>query len=48
MKGLCFTHSKPTLLYCDNEVTLHIAANPVFHERSKHIEINCDLICEKI
>ena len=27
-------------MYCDNQLTIFIASNPVFHERTKRIEVN--------
>ena len=48
LRDLHVPHQKPVLMYFDNQATLHISANPVLHERSKHIEADCHIIRNKI
>lgn len=38
---LRFDYQEPMKLFCDSHSTIHRAANPIFHERTKHIKIDC-------
>ena len=48
LQELRFGKDEQMKLICDNQVALHISSNPVFHEMTKHIEVDCHFIREKI
>jgi hypothetical protein len=37
--GLFGSHLDPTVIHCDNQSCIKLSINPVFHDRSKHIDI---------
>ena len=39
---------KPTILKCDNQSSIKLAYNPIYHARTKHIEIQHHFVREKI
>ena len=36
------------MLYCDNQSAIRLAENPVFHARTKHVEVHYHFIREKV
>ena len=39
---------EPTVIYCDNQTCIKLSKNPVFHDRSKHIEIRYHFIKDRV
>ena len=37
--SLFSSHLDPTVIHCDNQSCIKFSVNPVFHDRSKHVDI---------
>lgn len=40
LRDLRVSQTQPPILFCDNLSALYMTVNPVFHARSKHIELD--------
>jgi hypothetical protein len=48
LTGLFDQELEPTMIHCDNQSCIKLSENPVFHDRSKHIEIRYHFIRDRV
>lgn len=48
LKELQIKECSVPVLFSDSTAAIYIATDPVFHERTKHVELDCHTVCEKL
>ena len=38
----------PVKVFCDNDTTIKLALNPVFHEKTKHFEVDVHFVRDRV
>jgi hypothetical protein len=46
--GIFDLELEPTLIHCDNQSSVKLTENPIFHDRSKHIKIKYHYIRDMV
>jgi len=44
LEDLSVPPSLPVSLHSDSQAAIHIAKNPIFHERTKHVDLDCHFV----
>jgi hypothetical protein len=48
IKQLGFWNGKPTTIWCDNQSSIKVTKNPMFHDRIKHFEVDLHFTRQKV
>ena len=48
LRELGISQARPPSLWCDNIGATYLSANPIFHRRTKHVEVDYHFVRERV